>query len=52
MKEDAGLVVLRVLLLPHLQGGHLVAVVAMMPIICLAAVGSLDGSRLGGQVVT
>jgi hypothetical protein len=50
MKEDAGLVVLRVLLLPHLQGGLLVAVVAMMPIICLAAVRS-DGSRLSGQVM-
>ena len=50
MKVDAGLVVLCVLLLPHLQGGHLVVVVAMMPIICLAAVGS-DGSRLGGQVM-
>jgi hypothetical protein len=52
MKGDAGLVVLRVLLLLHLQGGPLVAVVAMMPIICLAAVGSLDGSCLGGQIVT
>ena len=51
MMVNAGLVILLILLLPHLQGGPLVTVVAMMPIICLvAAVGSLDGLRLGGQV--
>jgi len=49
--KRAGLVILCVLLLPHLQGGPLVAVVAMMPIICLvAAIGSLDGLHLGGQM--
>ena len=49
MMVNVGLVVLRILPLPLLQGGPLVAVVAMMPIICsVAAVGSLDGSRLGG----
>jgi len=49
MRVNAGLVILHVPLLPHLQGGPLVTVVAIMPIICLvAAVGSLDGSRLGG----
>jgi hypothetical protein len=49
MRVNAGLVVLHVLLLPHLQGGPLAVVVAMMPIICLVmAIGSLDSSCLGG----
>jgi hypothetical protein len=49
MMVNAGLIILHVLLLPHLLGGPLVTVVAMIPIICLvAAVGSLDGSHLGG----
>jgi hypothetical protein len=46
MMVNIGLVVLHVLPLPLLQGGPLVAVVAMMPNICsVVAVGSLDGPR-------
>ena len=49
MMVNVGLVVLCILLLPHLLGGPLVVVVAMMPIICsVAAVGSLEGPCLGG----
>jgi len=49
MRVNVGLIVLCVLLLPHILGGPLVTVVAMMPIICLVvAIGSLDHPHLGG----
>jgi len=51
MRVNIGLIMLCVLLLPHLLGGPLVMVVAIMPIICLVvAIGSVDHSCLGGQM--